>query len=69
VPRVTIKSGGRTPDGREELISECFCDWPGCLNVAEHSLGVISDIGLSASVCGEHMKQIRRQSKDREDDR
>ena len=65
MPRVTIKSGDRMPDGREEVLSEYICDWPGCPNVATHPLGVVSDIGLSAWVCDEH----RRHRRDREDAR
>jgi hypothetical protein len=52
--RVTIKSGFIAPDGREEELSDYFCDWPDCPNVATHVLGCIREFGLSAVVCDLH---------------
>lgn len=54
MPRVTIKSGIVAPDGREEELSDYFCDWPDCPNVATHVLGCIREFGLSAIVCDHH---------------
>jgi hypothetical protein len=51
---VTIKTGIAGPDGREEALSEYFCDWPDCPNVAEHVLGCVKELGLSVAVCEQH---------------
>jgi len=54
IPRVTIKTGFPTPDGREELLTEYICDYPGCPNIATHALGFVRDVGAMAAVCDEH---------------
>jgi hypothetical protein len=54
IPQVTIKTGIAGPDGREEALSEYFCDWPGCPNVAEHVLGCVKELGLAVVVCKQH---------------
>jgi len=41
-------------DGREELLIEYFCDYPGCPNIATQSLGCVRDIRLAVMVCDEH---------------
>ena len=46
MPRVTIRTGFFTPDGRAEELSEFLCDAPGCPNVATQVVGVIREIGL-----------------------
>jgi hypothetical protein len=51
IPQVTIKTGLKTPDGHEELLTEYFCDRPGCPNIATHVLGCAADLGLVATVC------------------
>ena len=58
MPRVNIKLDH--PDGTTEIISEYLCDWPDCPNVAEHALGVVRSIGLSAAVCDEHHQVIQK---------
>src|SRR5262245_33140217 len=40
IPHVTIKTGAKAPDGREEQISEYLCDSPGCPNIATRVLGL-----------------------------
>jgi hypothetical protein len=55
MPRVTIKTGFRTPDGQEEVLSEYICDHPGCANVAVHSLGCIAEIRAMSIVCDDHL--------------
>jgi hypothetical protein len=65
MPRVIIKSGEKTADGREEALTEYFCDWPGCPNIAEHSLGVIRELRVVACVCHEHMEHLRATSRRR----
>ena len=55
MPWVTIKTGLTTPDGHEEKLTECHCDYSGCPNVATHMLGVIVALRVSASVCDEHL--------------
>jgi len=54
MPWVTIKTGLTAPDGCEEKLSEYFCDYPGCPNIATHVLGCIAELRLFASVCEEH---------------
>jgi hypothetical protein len=51
IPQVTIKTGLKTPDGREELLAEYFCDHPGCHNIATHVLGCTVELCLVAVVC------------------
>jgi len=55
VPRIIIKTGRAGPDGREEELSEYMCDTPGCPNVAIHVLGGVTELGLFAAVCQEHL--------------
>jgi hypothetical protein len=54
MPRVTIRTGFFTPDGRAEELSEFLCDAPGCPNVATQVVGVIREIGLAVVVCEQH---------------
>ena len=55
VPRVTIRTGFRAPDDQEEVLTEYLCDWPGCANVAVHTLGCIAELRAAAAVCEEHI--------------
>ena len=55
MPRVTIRTGIKTPDGREDELSEYLCDQPGCLNVATHVLGCSKELGIAVAVCDDHM--------------
>ena len=55
MPRITIKSGIIGQDGREDQLTEYFCDHPGCPNIATHYLGCIVELRLSAAVCDEHI--------------
>jgi hypothetical protein len=59
IPQVTIKTGLKTPDGREELLTEYFCDHPGCHNIASHVLGCAGDLCLVVVVCSEHAPKNR----------
>jgi hypothetical protein len=61
MPRVTIKTGFVRPDGLEEILSEYLCDWPGCPNVAVHTLGCIPEVRAIAVVCDEHVPHRQRQ--------
>ncbi len=54
MPRVTINTGLTDSDGREEQLTEYFCDSPGCSNVATHALGCITELRLFVAVCDEH---------------
>jgi len=54
MPHVVIKTGFNDPDGREERLTEYFCDWPGCSNVATHVLGCVKGMGAFTVVCREH---------------
>jgi hypothetical protein len=62
MPRVTIKTGFQTANGEEEVLTEYLCVWPGCPNVAVHSLGCITEIRMMAVVCEEHTPSARRRS-------
>jgi hypothetical protein len=55
MPQVTIKTGFKAPDGREERLTEYFCDWPGCRNVATDVLGCSKQLGIASAVCKEHL--------------
>ncbi len=60
IPLVTIKTGIKAQDGREEILSEYLCDHPGCPNVATHILGCVVEISAVAMVCEEHAGQKPR---------
>jgi hypothetical protein len=62
MPRVTIRTGFPAADGSEEVLTEYLCDWPGCPNVAVHSLGCIPEIRAMAVVCEEHVPEPRRRT-------
>ena len=62
MPLVTIKTGFATADGKEEILTEYFCDWPGCTNIAVHTLGCIKEIRAFAVVCEQHIPPARRQT-------
>jgi hypothetical protein len=62
MPLVTIKTGFHAPDGAEEILTEYVCDWPGCPNVAVHSLGCITELRAMAIVCDEHVPPARRRT-------
>ena len=59
IPQVTIKTGLTTPDGHDELLTEYFCDHPGCPNIASHVLGCVAELHLVAVVCNEHAPKPR----------
>jgi hypothetical protein len=55
MPLVTIKTGLAAPNGHEETLTEYFCDWPGCTNVATEVLGCSKELGICSAVCKEHV--------------
>jgi hypothetical protein len=59
VPQITIKTGFADKNGKEEVLTEYFCDWPDCVNVAVEVLGFSRDIGVFAAVCEEHAASIK----------
>ncbi len=59
IPQVTIKTGLKAPDGREELLTEYVCDHAGCPNIATHALGFVREVGAMAAVCDEHVPKPR----------
>jgi hypothetical protein len=64
MPSVTLRVT-RPADGKEETLTEYICDWPDCPNVAEHVLGVISELRAFSAVCSKHASLIasrRRES-------
>ena len=60
MPLVTIRTGVHTEDGTEEILREYLCDWPGCPNIAVHSLGCIKEIRVVACVCADHIPPSQR---------
>jgi hypothetical protein len=54
MPRVTIRTGTTSADGREEEISEYLCDSPNCPNIATQVLGCVREFGFAAVVCDDH---------------
>jgi hypothetical protein len=61
IPQVTINTGLKTPDGRDEILTEYLCDQPGCPNIAIHVLGCVREVGVVAAVCDEHAPKRRSQ--------
>ena len=59
MPQITIKTGFTDKNGKEEVLTEYFCDWPDCTNVAVEVLGFSRDIGVFAAVCEEHAASIK----------
>jgi hypothetical protein len=57
MPLVTLRTVDS--DNNEQTITEYICDWPGCPNVAEHFVGVPSDIRAIAAVCKKHAALIK----------
>jgi hypothetical protein len=59
MPWVIIKTGLKTPDGRDEELREYFCDYPGCHNVATQMLGCLVELRQLAMVCPDHAPKPR----------
>jgi len=59
IPQITIKTGLTTPDGDEELLTEFFCDHPGCPNIATQVLGRVTELNRMAVACDEHAPNPR----------
>ena len=59
MPRVTIKTGFKTAQGHEEVLSEYICDWPDCPNVGEHVAGVVRELALACVLCREHAGMLQ----------
>jgi hypothetical protein len=60
IPQVTIKTGLRAPDGHEEVLTEYFCDHPGCPNIATHALGCVVELCVVTAMCDEHAPKPRK---------
>jgi hypothetical protein len=63
IPPLTIKTGNTTSDGREEHLTEYFCDHPGCPNIATQVVGRVIEIGVVAAVCEEHAPKLPQKNK------
>jgi len=63
--RVTIATGFRTEDGREEILAEYLCDVPDCPNPAAEVMGFVRGFGGYA-VCAEHAGVRRTDSPNRQ---
>jgi hypothetical protein len=61
MPRIVIKT---TFAGKEESLSEYWCDHPNCPNPAEHVVGVVRSLRLVAMMCDEHFKALERRRND-----
>ena len=59
MPPVTIKSGIVGSDGREEEISEYFCDSPNCPNIATRLVGGVRELRLRVVLCDEHAAKLQ----------
>ena len=57
--QVIIKTGLTTPDGREEVLSEYICDYPGCPNFATRVVGCLVELRLMAAVCEVHASKLK----------
>ena len=57
--QVILKTGIATADGKEEVLREYLCDWPGCPNIATHVLGFTRELATTAVVCDEHASATR----------
>lgn len=57
--QITIKTGLKTPDGREEELREYICDYPGCPNFATRVLGSLRELRLMTAVCEEHAPKLQ----------
>lgn len=58
MPQVKVKSGVVGLDGREEQISEYFCDSPDCPNIATQLLGCFRGLRLRVALCDEHVAEL-----------
>lgn len=58
MPSVTYKTGFADANGREETLTEYLCDWPGCLDIAEHVVGCAKEIGVTVALCAKHATKI-----------
>ena len=58
MPLITLRTDVTGAEGQEEVMTEYFCDWPDCPNVAVHVLGVIREIRAAAMVCAEHHPDV-----------
>jgi len=63
MPQVTIRSGERDDEGREEVLTEYLCDWPDCPNVAVHVIGVVRELGMMSALCDQHAAQIQKDNR------
>ena len=61
MPHVVIKTGMIGTDGKEEIVQEYLCDWPDCMKLAEHVLGVAIELRAAAILCSEHAAMRRKQ--------
>jgi hypothetical protein len=61
MPQVTIRT---VVDGCEEALSEYFCDWPDCPNVAVEGIGMMRELRIRAVMCAEHAAQFSNRGKD-----
>lgn len=64
MPQVTIKTGIAGKDGREEILSEYLCDWPGCPSAAAHVVGVVRELRICTAVCEEHAALLASRATD-----
>lgn len=62
MPRVSIATGFRAEDGREEILAEYLCDVADCPNPAAEVIGFAREIGGGYAVCAEHAALRRTDS-------
>jgi hypothetical protein len=62
MPLVAIRTGLLGEDGKEQVLYEFLCDWPGCGNIAVHAVGVAMELRATLVACHEHHEMSQRRS-------
>ena len=57
MPWVIVEPGLRGPRSYKEKLTTYLCDWPDCLNAAEHIMGCIKELAACVALCKEHAKK------------
>ena len=57
MPWVIVEPGVGGPRSYREKVTTYLCDWPDCLNAAEHILGCVKELAACVALCKEHAKK------------
>jgi hypothetical protein len=52
-----VEPGVGGPRSYREKVTTYLCDWPDCLNPAEHILGCVKELAACVALCKEHAKK------------